>query len=80
MTRAELRAHPEYTAAIEKIKAYRPGFRFHMDWTQIPAAKANALKIILNDAIDSGYLESVALDYDLCMTNTGETFRRTEKN
>lgn len=79
MTRTELRAHPDYKDAMDKIKGYRPGFQFHMDWTQIPVAKGNALKIILNDAIDAGYLVSISLDYDLDMNNTGETFERTDK-
>lgn len=79
MTKTELRAHPEYADAMAKIKGYRPGFKFHMDWTQIPVAKGNALKIILNDAIEAGFLQSVAMDYDLDMNNTGETFARTDK-
>lgn len=79
MTTAELRAHPEYKAAMEKIRAYRPGFTFRMDWTQIPTAKGNALKIILHDAIENGYLESVSMEYDLDMNLTAESYKRVNK-
>lgn len=77
MTTTELRAHPEYKVCMDKIKAYRPGFEFTMDWTQIPRAKANGLKLILKDACDLGYLESIQFGLDLTGTCTDETYKRT---
>ena len=77
MTTTELREHPEYKTCMDKIKAYRPGFTFRMDWTQIPTAKGNALKVVLRDAIDEGYLESVSMEYDLDMNLTAESYKRT---
>lgn len=77
MTATELREHPEYKVAMDKIIAYRPGFTFRMDWTEIPVAKGNALKVILRDAIDEGYLESVSMEYDLDMNLTAESYKRT---
>ena len=79
MTETELRKRPEYLASMERIKQYRPGFELHMDWTKIPEAKRNALKIVLNDAVDAGLLKSVALYYDVDLNNTGETYHRTNK-
>lgn len=77
MTTAELRAHPEYKKAMDRIIAYRSGFTFRMDWTQIPTVKGNALKIILRDAIDEGYLESISMEYDLDFNLTAESYKRT---
>ena len=79
MTKTELRAHPEYKSSMDKIKAYHPGFTFRMDWTQIPTAKGNALKIIMKDAIAAGYLESVSFELSLDGTPTAESYRRTDK-
>lgn len=78
MTTKELRAHPEYKVCIDKIIGYTPGFKFTLNYTTIPTAKANALKLILRDAVEEGYLESISMGYDLDMNLTDETFRRTE--
>lgn len=77
MTKAELRAHPEYTFCMDRIKGYRPGFRFTMRYAYIPEAKANALKVVCNDAIDAGYLESVSIGLDINGNFTEETYERT---
>ena len=79
MTREELRAHPEYTHCMEKIKGYRWGFTFTLNYNQMPFAKANALKQICADAIGEGYLESVSFMVDFYGHCTAETFRRTAK-
>ena len=78
MTRKELRAHPEYKVCMDKIIAYRPGFKFTLNYATIPTAKANALKVILRDAVEMGYLESLSMSYDLDMNLTDETYKRTE--
>lgn len=62
---------------MEKIRKYRPGFILRMDFTQIPVAKANALKVILRDAVAMGYLESVSMEINLDMEATAETYKRT---
>lgn len=80
MTREELRAHPEYAVCMEKIRGYKPGFVFTLNWNQIPFAKANALKEICADAIREGYLESVSFNVDFYGHCTAETFRRTDKS
>lgn len=76
MTREELRMHPEYQICMEKIRKYTPGFILRMDFTQIPVAKANALKVVLRDAVAMGYLESVSMEINLDMEATAETYRR----
>lgn len=78
MTTKELRAHPEYKVCMDRIIGYRPGFKFTLNWFEIPTAKANALKIVLRDAVEMGYLESVSMGYDLDMNLTDETYKRTE--
>lgn len=79
MTKKELREHPEYQKCMGIIKAYRPGFKFTMDWTSIPKAKGNALKIVLQDAEKAGYVELVAFGISLEGECADMTYRRTEK-
>jgi hypothetical protein len=79
-----LRAHPEYTVCMNKIKSYHPGFTFRMDWTEIHPAKGNALKVVLRDAIEAGYLEKEKIEYafGLGLTDmvvSAETYKRTNK-
>lgn len=49
MTVNELRNHKEYKICMDKIKSYKKGFEFTLNYSQIPTAKANALKIIATD-------------------------------
>lgn len=79
MTIIELRNHTQYKVCMDKIKAYHPGFTFRMDWTQIPTAKGNAIKIVLKDAITAGYLESISFELSLEGAITAESYQRTEK-
>lgn len=44
MTREELRNHEEYAICMNKIRSYKKGFEFTLNYSQIPTAKANALK------------------------------------
>ena len=82
MTHEEVRNHPGYIEAMEKIKGYRPGFRFTINFSRIPTAKANGLRIVLRDACKLGILESVSIG--LGWDDKGdfgpldETYRRTE--
>ena len=76
MTKEELRNHDEYKVCMDKIKAYKPGFEFTINFSSIPKAKANALKIILKDAIDAGLLESIALGVSITGEFVDETYRR----
>lgn len=78
MTKKELRAHPEYKYAMDKIIKYTPGYTFRMDWTQIPTAKGNALKIILEDAIKEGYLVCISLEPGLDSI-AAATYKRTHQ-
>ena len=76
MTITELRNHPEYTVCFDKIKSYKKGFTFTLYYEQIPRAKGNALKIVMQDAIKAGLLESVAIGLAIDGTMTDETFRK----
>lgn len=76
MTIQELRNHEEYALCFKKIKAYKKGFEFTLNYEQIPTPKANALKIIMRDAVEQGYLEHVADDWSLEGKVTAERFRR----
>lgn len=42
MTREEARNHPDYLEAMNKIRNYRPGFKFTVHYEGIPRAKRNA--------------------------------------
>lgn len=76
MTITELRNHKEYALCFEKIKAYPKGFEFTLRWTSIPTAKANALKIVMADAIEAGYLEPIASTLSLEGICTSDTYRK----
>lgn len=76
MTIQELRNHEEYALAFKKIRAYKKGFEFTLNYAQIPTPQANALKIIMRDAIEQGLLESIAIGLSLEGKQTDETFRK----
>lgn len=76
MTHAELRETKDYKEAVEKIKGYRQGFEFTLDYTKIPKAKGNALKVITSDCIKMGILESISMGLDIEGNFVEETFRR----
>ena len=78
MTTEQLRSHPEYKVCVDKIKNYRPGYVFTIDYTNIPRAKANGLRCILRDACKLGFLESVSTQISLSCEITAETWKRTE--
>ena len=76
MTVQEVRNHEEYEICFRKIKAYPIGFEFTINYSKIPKPQCNALKIVLQDAIEQGLLESVAVGVALDGTFTDETFRK----
>lgn len=76
MTLEELRNHKEYAICMSKIKSYRKGFEFTLRWTQIPTGNANALKIVMADAVREGYVEPIATELSLEGTETAQTYRK----
>lgn len=62
MTITELRTAPGYIEAYNKIKNYSHGFRFTVEYWRMPKAKANAMKILLADAIKDNLIQSVSID------------------
>ena len=76
MNAIEFRAHPEYKKCMDKIISYRKGFVFTVDYTQMSTAKANALKIVMADAVKAGYLDLLSIGLALDGTETDETFKR----
>ena len=79
MTVKELRQHEEYHKCLRKIEGYSAGFTFTINFTNIPPAKANALRVVLRDACKKGLIESVSIglgfvDHDLVPME--ETYRR----
>lgn len=77
MTITEVRNHSEYAIAFAKIRKYREGFTFTLNYTAIPTPQANALKIIMRDAVKAGLIECVETGFTLDGTITDETYRRT---
>ena len=61
MTAQELRNRPEYRLCMNKIRSYKKGFEFTVNFGLIPRPKANALKIVLRDAVKAGYIESIEI-------------------
>lgn len=76
MTISELREHPEYAKCFKKIRSYPKGFDFLIKWKDIPRAKANALRIVMDDAIEQGLLESLRIREDLNGEIVSERFRK----
>ena len=62
--------------SMRKIKGYKKGFEFTLNYSRIPAGKANALKIIMRDAVDQGLLEHVSDGWSLEGKIVEETYRR----
>ena len=77
MTVQEVREHPEYFKSMEKIKSYPAGFKFTLNYSNIPKPQANALKIVLFDACEMGLLKSCAMHLTLSGDLVGEEFERT---
>ena len=76
MTKQELRETNNYKEAVEKIKAYRKGFEFTLNYASIPKEKGNALRIITKDCIDAGIIESISIGLDIEGNFVDETYRR----
>lgn len=82
MTTQELRNHPGFIEAMEKIQNYNPGYQFTIRWNPIPKAKVNGLRLVLQEAREQGLIESISDDWGWDrhgdFTMTASTYRRTE--
>lgn len=76
MTVDEFRKDKEYANCLEKIKSYPKGFEFTLTWETIPKAKANALKILMQDCIKMGLLDSVSFTLNLKGDITSDTYKK----
>lgn len=76
MTKTELRQTKEYKEAMEKIKGYRSGFTFTLNYGKIPKGQGNALKIITRDCVKSGILETIEIGLDINGNFVEEKYRR----
>lgn len=76
MTREQLRITTDYAEAMDKIRKYTKGFQFTLYYSEIPKAKANALKILMNDCIKCGLVESISIGITIQGDIADETFRK----
>lgn len=76
MTVSEFRKSAEYAKDKKKIENYSKGFRFTLHINEIPAAKMRALKVLTDDCIKEGILESVSFGLDINGNLVDETFER----
>jgi hypothetical protein len=76
MTITELKRHQGYKDAMNKVKGYSKGFKFTLNYDQIPVAKGNALKVLMRECCDLGIVESVQMDLDLQGNIVSETYAR----
>lgn len=76
MTKSEFRQSNEYREMMDKIKGYTKGFTFTLHYGEIPKAKGNALRIITEDSIKEGILESISFGLTLHGEPVDETYRR----
>lgn len=71
-----IRTQPGYQEAKQKIINYSHGFRFSIYPKQIPQAKLNALRILLNDCEKEGIIKSISFDLNLSGEITEERYER----
>lgn len=76
MTREQLRKTTDYAEAMDKVRKYSKDFQFTLYYSEIPKAKANALKILMNDCIKCRLIESISIGVSLQGDIADETFRR----
>ena len=76
MTITQLKQHLGYQDAMQKVKHYSSGFRFTLNYDQIPHEKGNALKILMRECVDLGIIESVQIGLDWDGNIVSETFCR----
>lgn len=76
MTATEFRNHKEYKICIDKVKSYPKDFEFTLNWSTIPKAKGNALKIVMRDCIEMGLLKSVSTGLNLKGEVVSDTYRK----
>lgn len=76
MTKSEFRQSKEYREMMDKIRSYTKGFEFTLHYGEIPKAKGNALRIVTEDSIKEGILESIAIGLTLQGDPVEETYRR----
>lgn len=76
MTKAEFLKSKEYIECMEKIKNYPKGFMFSLKYGQIPKAKGNALRIITEDCIKQGILETVSFGLNIHGECVEEEYKR----
>lgn len=76
MTKAEFRKSKEYKESMEKIKKYPKGFTFSLKYGEIPKAKGNALRILTEDCIKNGILESISIGLNIHGEFVEEEYKR----
>lgn len=76
MNRMEFKKSKEYREMMDKIRSYRKGFEFTLKYGEIPKAKGNALRVVTEDSIKEGVLESIAIGLTLQGEPVEETYRR----
>lgn len=76
MTIQEFRQSKDYAEAMDKIKNYSKDFIFTLNYSEIPKGKANALRIIMQDCIENGIVESISIGLALDGEQTSETFKK----
>ena len=76
MTVSEFRKSAEYAKCKKRIENYSKGFRFTLSINKIPAAKMRALRVLTDDCIKEGILESVSFGLDIHGNLVDETFER----
>lgn len=76
MTREQLRKTTDYAEAMNKIRKYSKDFQFTLYYSEIPKAKANVLKILMNDCIKCGLVESISIGVTIQGNIADETFKK----
>ena len=74
MTRDELRKESGYIEAHQKIENYPKGFKFTINYNEMPAPKRRAMEYLLSDCEKEGLIESISIGVALNSERVDETF------
>ena len=76
MTKKEFRESQEYKNVVDKIRRYNKGFRFTLEYCKIPESRLRALRVVMDDCVQQGLIESERIGVALDGTIVDETFKR----
>lgn len=76
MKKELFRKTEEYKKCVEKIKNYRNGFEFDIEYWRMTEPQKNAIGIVLDDCRALGLIKSISIDLSIELEMVEERYRR----